>query len=82
MKHKLMIAALAGALSFVGAGSALAGNSGTGAEYGTQPGYTKASDCGEFHGAFDYYGKDNNLAGGTDGTTGERNSAKGCQHNK
>jgi hypothetical protein len=47
----------------------LAGNSGDGSEYGTQPGF------GAGHGAFGYFGKDNNLAGGANGyQTGINNS--------
>ncbi len=64
------------------AGVAFAGNSGDGSGYGTQPGYTKASDCGMYHGAFGAFGKDYNFAGGADGqATGDANSAKGCQNN-
>ncbi len=58
-------------------GVAFAGNSGTGAEY-----HPQGSACGQYHGAFGYFGKDNNLAGGADGqATGDANSAKGCQKN-
>ena len=35
---------------------AFAGNSGTGAEY-----HRQGSACGQYHGAFGYFGKDNNL---------------------
>jgi hypothetical protein len=56
----------------------VAGNSGDGSEYGTQPGFAVANantPCAG-HGAFGYLGKDNNLAGGADGTqTGLNNSA-------
>lgn len=56
----------------------LAGNSGDGSEYGTQPGFAVANDhtpCAG-HGAFGYLGKDNNLAGGANGyQTGLNNSA-------
>jgi len=55
----------------------LAGNSGTGAEYGTQPGFTVSNantECAG-HGAFGFFGKDNNLAGGANGEqTGLNNS--------
>lgn len=65
-------------------GVALAGNSGTGAEY-----HPQGSACGQYHGAFGYFGKDNNLGvksdpadPGADGqATGDANSAKGCQNN-
>jgi hypothetical protein len=41
-----------------------------------------ASPCGQYHGAFGAFGKDNNFAGGADGqATGDANSAKGCQNN-
>lgn len=57
--------------------AALAGNSGDGSEY-----HPQGSDCGQYHGAFGYFGKDNNFAGGADGqATGDANSAKGCQSN-
>lgn len=66
------------------AGSAFAGNSGTGAEY-----HPQGSACGQYHGAFGYFGKDNNLGIKSDPTdpgangqaTGDANSAKGCQQN-
>jgi hypothetical protein len=76
---KKYVAAISASLVMVsGAGGiALAGNSGTGAEY-----HPQGSDCGQYHGAFGYFGKDNNLAGGADGqATGAANSAKGCQQN-
>jgi hypothetical protein len=65
-------------------GIALAGNSGTGAEY-----HPQGSACGQYHGAFGYFGKDNNLGVKSDPTdpgadgqaTGAANSAKGCQNN-
>lgn len=47
--------------------------------------HPQGSDCGQYHGAFEYYshGFIQDLIPtpprGTDGTTGERNSAKGCQ---
>jgi hypothetical protein len=62
--------------------TAVAGNAGDGSGYGTQPGYSQASDCGTYHGAFGAFGKDYNFAGGADGqATGDANSAKGCQRN-
>ena len=40
-----------------------------------------ASDCGQYHGAFGAFGKDDNFAGGANGqATGDANSAKGCQN--
>jgi hypothetical protein len=55
----------------------VAGNSGDGSEYGTQPGFAVANantPCAG-HGAFGYFGKDNNLAGGANGpATGEANA--------
>jgi hypothetical protein len=59
-----------------------AGNSGTGEEY-----HPQGSACGQYHGAFGFFGKDNNLGiksdpldPGADGqATGDANSAKGCQ---
>ena len=65
-------------------GDAILGVSGTGAEY-----HPQGSDCGQYHGAFGYFGKDNNLGiksdptdPGADGqATGDANSAKGCQRN-
>ena len=74
--RKLIICA-ASVAAFAVPSTALAGNSGTGAEY-----HPQGSDCGQYHGAFGYFGKDNNLAGGADGqATGDANSAKGCQRN-
>ena len=41
-----------------------------------------AAACGQYHGAFGAFGKDNNFASGADGqATGDANSAKGCQTN-
>lgn len=55
----------------------LAGNSGDGSEYGTQPGFAVANantECAG-HGAFGAFGKDNNFAGGANGEqTGLNNS--------
>jgi hypothetical protein len=75
MNKYILVAASVAALAVPSA--AMAGNSGTGAEY-----HPQGSDCGQYHGAFGYFGKDNNLAGGADGqATGDANSAKGCQRN-
>ena len=75
-----MIAGCALALPVV----ARAGNSGDGSEY-----HPQGSECGQYHGAFGYFGKDNNLGVKSDPTdpgangqaTGDANSAKGCQRN-
>ena len=79
-KDKMLrgIIASAAAISMLAtAGVAFAGNSGDGSEY-----HPQGSACGQYHGAFGYFGKDNNLAGGADGqATGDANSAKGCQKN-
>jgi hypothetical protein len=49
------------------------------ADYNPNP---NASECGQYHGAFGAFGKDNNFAGGANGqATGDANSAKGCQVN-
>ena len=80
-KYILAVSSLAIALA-VFASPALASNSGDGSDYGTQPGYDKAAACGQYHGAFNAFGKDYNFAGGADGqATGDANSAKGCQKN-
>ena len=43
---------------------------------------SNASECGQYHGAFGAFGKDDNFAGGANGQeTGAANSAKGCQEN-
>ena len=64
------------------ASGANASSTGDGSRYGTQPGFGVASACGTMHGAFDYFGKGLNMAGGADGReTGLANSAKGCQRN-
>ena len=78
MKKKLMIFGAAALISVPAfAGTAFAGNSGDGSEY-----HPQGSACGQYHGAFGYFGKDNNLAGGADGqATGAANSEKGCQRN-
>jgi hypothetical protein len=74
--RKLALALVVAALAAPAA--ALAGNSGDGSEYGTQPGFATslaASDGCSGHGAFGYFGKDNNLAGGANGyQTGLNNS--------
>ena len=76
MKRLILATACVCALGVPGVG--VAGNSGDGSEYGTQPGFAVANvntPCAG-HGAFGYFGKDNNLAGGADGTqTGLNNSA-------
>jgi hypothetical protein len=64
--------------------AATAGNSGDGSEY-----HPQGSACGQYHGAFGFFGKNNNLGvksdpadPGADGqATGAANSAKGCQNN-
>jgi hypothetical protein len=82
---KLAVGAAASAILFGSlAMPVFAGNSGNGSEY-----HPQGSDCGQYHGAFGYFGKDNNLGiksdptdPGADGqATGDANSAKGCQHN-
>ncbi|HET6602551.1 MAG TPA: hypothetical protein VFG57_11355 [Gaiella sp.] len=76
MKKLILATACVCALAVPAVG--VAGNSGDGSEYGTQPGFAVANantPCAG-HGAFGYLGKDNNLAGGADGTqTGLNNSA-------
>lgn len=67
MKKPLITLACLCALALPAIG--LAGNSGTGEEYGTQPGYLFANDntvCAG-HGAFGAFGKDNNWSGGANG---------------
>lgn len=83
MKKLLTYAVAAAALALPSA--ALAGNSGTGEEY-----HPQGSECGQYHGSFGYFGKDNNLGvksdpadpGANGELTGEANSAKGCQRNQ
>jgi len=74
-KNKIALAGICAALALPAIG--LAGNSGNGSEYGTQPGFAKATantPCAG-HGAFGAFGKDNNFAGGADGQqTGFNNS--------
>jgi hypothetical protein len=76
VKRAIVTVACASALAIPAIG--IAGSSGDGSEYGTQPGFTVANDntpCAG-HGAFGYFGKDNNLAGGANGyQTGINNSA-------
>ena len=82
MRKFLVGLALAAALAVPSV--SLAGNSGDGSEY-----HPQGSACGQYHGAFGYFGKDNNLGvksdpadPGADGqATGDANSAKGCQRN-
>jgi hypothetical protein len=72
MKRLVVLAAAAAALAVPAA--SLAGDN-----YNPNP---NASACGQYHGAFGAFGKDNNFAGGADGqATGDANSAKGCQNN-
>ena len=75
MKRPLVTVACIFGLALPAAG--LAGNSGDGSEYGTQPGFAVANSntpCAG-HGAFGAFGKDNNFAGGANGTqTGLNNS--------
>ena len=82
MKRTASIIAMALMMIGANAGAASASSAGDGSDYGTQPGFGVASDCGTMHGAFNAFGKDFNLAGGADGQqTGINNSAKGCQRN-
>lgn len=75
---KRVVLAVACACALVVPAIGVAGNSGNGSEYGTQPGFAVANGntpCAG-HGAFGYFGKDNNLAGGANGyETGLNNSA-------
>jgi hypothetical protein len=86
MKRLRVLAAVAALAAFGSMSSiALAGDSGNGSEY-----HPQGSECGQYHGAFGYFGKDNNLGVKSDPTdpgadgraTGDANSAKGCQKNK
>jgi len=82
MKRTVSIFAATFMIIGVSATGASASSAGDGSSYGTQPGFGVASACGTMHGAFDYFGKGLNLAGGADGReTGLANSAKGCQRN-
>jgi hypothetical protein len=82
LKRLITVAAAVAALAVPSA--AMAGNSGDGSEY-----HPQGSECGQYHGAFGYFGKDNNLGVKSDPTdpgangqqTGENNSLKGCQRN-
>jgi hypothetical protein len=72
MKKLALLITAAAALAVPVAASA-------GDDYNPNP---NASACGQYHGAFGAFGKDNNFAGGADGQlTGDANSAKGCQNN-
>ncbi len=79
MKRKMVAFLAAGALMIASAGAVAAeGNSTPGLDRY----HPQGSACGQYHGAFGYFGKDNNLAGGADGqATGAANSATGCQNN-
>ena len=59
MKNVIGTAVVIGALTLSTA--AFASSAGDGSDYGTQPGYAQASDCGTFHGSFDAFGKGANL---------------------
>ena len=76
MTKTIAAAVVTGALAF--APAAFAGNAGDGSGYGTQPGFgvaTSHTECAG-HGAFGYFGKDFNMAGGANGyETGMNNSA-------
>ena len=77
---KRLLLAFASACVLAGPAIGIAGNSGDGSEYGTQPGFTVANDntpCAG-HGAFGYFGKDNNLAGGANGYQTGLNNASLC----
>jgi hypothetical protein len=72
MRRIAIVLAAAAAVAIPTAASA-------GNDYNPNP---NASACGQYHGAFGAFGKDNNFAGGADGqATGDANSAKGCQNN-
>lgn len=82
MKRLLVIIAMMALLAVGLAGTALADSPGN-SEPGLDRYHPQGSECGQYHGAFGYFGKDNSLAGGADGqATGDANSAKGCQRNK
>jgi hypothetical protein len=85
MKKLITAVAVAAALAVPATASA-------GGGYGSQPGYEKASDCGEVHGAFGAFNGEHNLGeyggavgyhGGARGqeaeATGYNNSHTGCQ---
>ena len=80
MKRPLITVACICALALPAIG--LAGNSGNGSEYGTQPGFDVATEntaCAGA-GAFGYFGKDNSLAGGTDGYQTGLNNTSLCSN--
>ena len=78
MKRLILATACVCALAAPAVG--VAGNSGDGSEYGTQPGFAVANantPCAG-HGAFGYFGKDFNMAGGADGIQTGLNNAGLC----
>ena len=76
---KKVVLTVAACAALAAPSAALASNSGDGSDYSPNP---NASACGQYHGAFNAFGKDYNFAGGADGqTTGYNNSFKGCQRN-
>jgi hypothetical protein len=78
VKNYLVAAATVCVLAVPAVG--LAGNSGDGSEYGTQQGFDVANaqtPCAG-HGAFGFFGKDNNLAGGANGYQTGLNNAGLC----
>jgi hypothetical protein len=80
MKLRKSLVAVGASILMFGAMAAptLAGNSGDGSEYGTQPGFavSQSHTICSGHGAFGYFGKDNSLQGGANGTqTGINNSS-------
>jgi hypothetical protein len=60
-------------------------------DYATNPGLSQAGECGQYHGAFEFYSHTQGTPvfwiptvaqeGGIGDTTGPANSAKGCQRN-
>ena len=71
MKRKMVAFLAAGALMLASAGAVAASDN-----YNPPP---EAGACGQMHGSFGAFGKDNNRAGGTDGQlTGASNSAEQC----
>jgi hypothetical protein len=82
MKRLLVIVAMMTLLVVGFAVTALADSPGN-SEPGLDRYHPQGSDCGQYHGAFGFFGKDNSLAGGADGqATGDANSFKGCQRNR
>jgi Spy/CpxP family protein refolding chaperone len=72
MKRKMVAFLAAGALMLASAGAVAASDN-----YNPPP---NAGACGQMHGSFGAFGKENNFAGGADGQqTGANNSAKLCQ---